>query len=45
MAAPGPVTSDLSAGCHDLIRSGHAVLVANAGDVLDTLTAADHPAG
>jgi DNA processing protein len=45
MAVPGPVTSDLSAGCNDLIRSGHAVLVASAGDVLETLTAAGHPAG
>lgn len=45
MAVPGPVTSELSAGCNDLIRSGHAVLVASADDVLGTLTAADHPAG
>jgi DNA processing protein len=45
MAVPGPVTSELSAGCNDLIRSGHAVLVASADDVLDTLAAAGHPAG
>jgi DNA processing protein len=45
MAVPGPVTSDLSAGCNDLIRSGHAVLVTSASDVTDTLTAAARPAG
>jgi DNA processing protein len=40
MAVPGPVTSDLSAGCNDLIRCGHAVLVTSASEVIDTLTAA-----
>jgi DNA processing protein len=45
MAVPGPVTSDLSAGCNDLIRSGHAVLVTSASDVIDTLTATGRPAG
>jgi DNA processing protein len=47
MAIPGPVTSELSAGCHDLIRSSLAVLVTGASDVIDTLTAAGatvHPA-
>jgi DNA processing protein len=38
MAVPGPVTSDLSAGCNDLIRRGHAVLTATAGDVIEELT-------
>jgi DNA processing protein len=38
MAVPGPVTSDLSAGCNDLIRRGHAALVASGGDVIETLT-------
>lgn len=38
MAVPGPVTSALSIGCHDLLRRGEGVLVAtNAADVLDTL--------
>ena len=45
MAVPGPVTSDLSARCNDLIRCGHAVLVTSASDVMDTLTAANCPAG
>jgi DNA processing protein len=45
MAVPGPVTSDLSAGCNYLIRCGHAVLVASARDVMDTLTMAGRPAG
>jgi DNA processing protein len=40
MAIPGPVTSDLSAGCNELIRSGHAALVTSARDVAGTLTAA-----
>ena len=40
MAAPGPVTSDLSAGCHHIIRNWRGSLVTSAGDVIDTLTAA-----
>jgi DNA processing protein len=44
MAVPGPVTSDLSAGCNDLIRSRHAVLVTSASDVTDTLTTTVKPA-
>lgn len=36
-AVPGPVTSELSAGCNGLIRAGHAVLVTSASDVADTL--------
>jgi DNA processing protein len=39
MAFPGPVTSDLSAGCHQLIRDGQAVLVTCPGDVADALEA------
>lgn len=35
MAVPGPVTSDLSVGTHDLIRSQGAVLVTRARDVLE----------
>lgn len=34
MAAPGPVTSALSLGCHDLVRQGHATLVTTAADIL-----------
>lgn len=45
MAVPGPVTSGMSAGCNDLIRTGHAVLVTSASDVIDALPAADCPAG
>ena len=37
MAVPGPVTSDLSSGCHELIQSRHAVLVTCASDVVSTL--------
>lgn len=32
-AVPGPVTSSVSAGCHDLIRHGQARLVTHATDV------------
>lgn len=38
MAVPGPVTSDLSVGCHDLIREGQAVLVGGSHDVLELIT-------
>jgi len=44
MAVPGPVTSDLSAGCHQLIREGQAVLVTYPGDVADVLAAVTSPA-
>jgi len=44
MAVPGPVTSDLSAGCHDLIRTGQAVLVTSASDIVDAFPAAARPA-
>jgi len=44
-AVPGPVTSDCSAGCNELIRRGQAVLVTSARDVIDTLTTARHHAG
>lgn len=37
MAVPGPVTSALSVGCHELLRHGRAVLVTDAGDVLDVV--------
>jgi DNA processing protein len=35
MAVPGPVTSDLSAGCHELIRESAALLVTGASDVIE----------
>jgi DNA processing protein len=35
MAVPGPVTSAMSAGCHELIRGAKASLVTDAADVLD----------
>ncbi len=37
MALPGPVTSMMSAGCHELIRSGAAVLVTDAEEVIDAV--------
>ena len=35
LAVPGPVTSAMSAGCHDLIRNGAATLVTDAREVID----------
>jgi len=40
MAVPGPVTSRRSAGSHDALREGRAVLVTSAADVLTELDAA-----
>ena len=40
MAVPGPVTSDTSSGCHELIQRRQAVLVTCAGDVVNTLQTA-----
>jgi DNA processing protein len=37
MAVPGPVTSDMSAGCHELIREYGAMCVTGASDVLEHL--------
>ncbi len=37
VAVPGPVTSTLSAGCHELIRSGAAVLATDATEVADAI--------
>jgi DNA processing protein len=34
-AVPGPVTSAGSAGCHELVRDGRAVLVTDAAEVVD----------
>ena len=35
MAVPGPVTSDMSAGCHEIIREWGAVCVTRAQDVIE----------
>ncbi|MFD4255917.1 DNA-processing protein DprA [Amycolatopsis thermoflava] len=37
MAVPGPVTSALSIGCHELIRESGATLVASVDDVIETV--------
>lgn len=39
LAVPGPVTSALSAGCHDLVREKGATLVTDARDVVDAVGA------
>ena len=39
MAVPGPVTSDLSAGCHSIIRDWGGTLVTNADEVIERLSA------
>jgi DNA processing protein len=38
MAVPGPVTSDLSAGCHSIIRDWGGTLVTSADDVIERLS-------
>ena len=38
MAVPGPVTSDLSAGCHQVIREWDATLVTCAAEVIEHLS-------
>ena len=38
MAVPGPVTSDLSAGCHHIIREWQGVLVTSAAEVIEHLS-------
>ncbi len=35
MAVPGPITSEQSAGCHDLIREWHATCVTSAREVFE----------
>ncbi|HEX5190906.1 MAG TPA: DNA-processing protein DprA [Streptosporangiaceae bacterium] len=37
MAVPGPITSEQSAGCHELIRESGAVCVTGARDVLELI--------
>jgi DNA processing protein len=41
MAVPGPVTSEQSAGCHELIREYGAMCVTNAKDVVEHLVPGD----
>ncbi|WP_263732548.1 DNA-processing protein DprA [Cellulomonas sp. SG140] len=41
-AVPGPVTSAASAGCHWLLREGHAVCVTDADEVAELLPGALH---
>jgi DNA processing protein len=40
MAVPGPVTSDLSAGCHQIIREWQGTLVTTAAEVIEQLSPA-----
>lgn len=44
-AVPGPVTSAASAGCHRLLREGHAVCVVDADEVAELLPGSLHSAG
>ena len=45
MAVPGPVTSDLSAGCHQVIREWRGALVTSAADVIGHLAPAGAHSG
>jgi DNA processing protein len=38
MAVPGPITSDLSAGCHHIIREWQGTLVTSAAEVIECLS-------
>ncbi len=38
MAVPGPITSELSAGCHTVIRDWQGMLVTSAADVMEYLS-------
>jgi DNA processing protein len=40
MAVPGPITSDLSAGCHTIIRDWQGTLVTSAADIVECLSPA-----
>jgi DNA processing protein len=37
MAVPGPISSGMSVGCHELIRDGRATLVSTVDEVLETV--------
>ena len=43
MAVPGPVTSDTSAGCHQIIRDWQGMLVTSAADVSEHLSPVGAP--
>jgi DNA processing protein len=43
MAVPGPITSDLSAGCHQVIREWQGTLVTSAAEVIEHLSPAGEP--
>ena len=43
MAVPGPVTSDLSAGCHQIIRDWQGTLVTSAAEVMEHLAPVGAP--
>jgi DNA processing protein len=43
MAVPGPVTSDLSAGCHQVIRDWNGTLVTSAAEVIEQLSPVGDP--
>jgi DNA processing protein len=43
MAVPGPVTSDTSAGCHQIIRDWQGMLVTSAADVTEHLSPVGEP--
>jgi DNA processing protein len=45
MAVPGPITSELSAGCHTVIREWQGVLVTSAADVIEYLSPLGSVAG
>lgn len=37
MAVPGPITSAMSVGCHELLREGDAIVASSAADVLESV--------
>lgn len=43
MAVPGPVTSDLSAGCHQILREWQGTLVTSAAEVIEHLAPVGGP--
>jgi DNA processing protein len=43
MAVPGPITSDLSAGCHHVIREWQGALVTSAAEVIEHLSPVGEP--
>lgn len=42
-AVPGPVTSVMSAGCHEMLRDEHAVLVTDANQIVELLSTGGGP--